>query len=104
MTKRHLTLVRDESTVTRMKPSALLLVDPLAWANTLPKSDVFTTRSQPAKRTTLTGEIPQPAPLEGWRFHVTPYVQGYIVAARKGSLVVRKDKLNADQVREYVPR
>lgn len=93
---RHLTLVPNESIV--IPVNDLLISDPLTWACSIPASGPKVAPTMP------TGDVPQPTPLEGWRFVVTPYIQGYIVAARKGSLVIRKDKMSADQVREYVPR
>ncbi len=92
---RHLTLVRDESIVVPVTHvNELATTDILGWAQATPAP----VTPSPAKR-----ELPSPPALEGWRFHVTQHMQGYIVAGRRGSLIVRKEKLTYDQVEAYVP-
>lgn len=93
--KRHLTLVRNESTVVPV--NELAQTDILGWAQQA-KSPAPITPS-PVKR-----DLPSPPALHGWTFHVTQHMQGYIVGARKGSLIIRKDRLTYDQVETFDPR
>lgn len=91
--KRHLTLVPNESTVIPVT-NELAQTDILGWAQQTPA---------PITPSPVRRELPSPPALAGWTFHVTQHLQGYIVGARKGSLIIRKDRLTYEQVEVFVP-